>query len=83
MSPIECNRDPATSDRLLATSYRLALGAFMRLLIALFAAVLMTACATNPVTGKREISFMSEEQEINPGRELDAQVRQEMGVYRG
>ncbi len=41
----------------------------------------MTACATNPVTGKREISFMSEEQEIRTGRELDAQVRQEMGVY--
>jgi len=53
----------------------------MRLVFALVAAVLMTACATNPVTGKRELSFMSEEQEISVGRELDAQVRQEMGVY--
>ena len=53
----------------------------MRLLIALLAAVMVTACATNPVTGKRELSFMSEEQEINIGRELDAQVRQEMGLY--
>ena len=53
----------------------------MRLVFALVAAVLMTACATNPVTGKRELSFMSEEQEISVGRELDAQVRQEMGLY--
>jgi predicted Zn-dependent protease len=43
--------------------------------------MLMTACATNPVTGKRELSFMSEAQEISVGRELDAQVRQEMGLY--
>jgi predicted Zn-dependent protease len=41
----------------------------------------MAACATNPVTGKRELSFMSEAQEISVGRELDAQVRQEMGLY--
>ena len=53
----------------------------MRCVLALAAAVLMTACATNPVTGKRELSFMSEEQEISVGRELDAQVRQEMGLY--
>ncbi|HET9468363.1 MAG TPA: M48 family metalloprotease [Vicinamibacterales bacterium] len=53
----------------------------MRFLLALFAAVVMTACAINPVTGKREISFMSEAQEISVGRELDAQVRQEMGLY--
>jgi len=53
----------------------------MRFLAALAAAMLMTACATNPVTGKRELSFMSEAQEISVGRELDAQVRQEMGLY--
>src|SRR5688572_4439135 len=47
----------------------------------LIAASLITACATNPVTGKREISLMSEAQEISVGRELDAQVRQEMGLY--
>ncbi|RPI49748.1 MAG: hypothetical protein EHM55_23040 [Acidobacteria bacterium] len=48
---------------------------------ALLAAVLISACAINPVTGKRELSFMSEAQEISVGRELDAQVRQEMGLY--
>ncbi len=54
----------------------------MRILLALVAAILTTtACATNPVTGKRELSFMSEAQEISVGRELDAQVRQEMGLY--
>jgi len=40
-----------------------------------------TACATNPVTGKRELSLMSETQEIQIGQEQDAQVRKEMGVY--
>ena len=44
-------------------------------------AALATACATNPVTGKHQISLMSEDQEIQTGRQLDAQVRQEMGVY--
>jgi predicted Zn-dependent protease len=39
------------------------------------------ACATNPVTGKKQLSFMSEDQEIRLGQELDAQVRLEMGVY--
>jgi predicted Zn-dependent protease len=49
--------------------------------LALIVSVTIAACATNPVTGKRELSFMSEAQEIQVGRELDAQVRQEMGVY--
>ena len=53
----------------------------MTFVLALIAAVSLTACATNPVTGKRELSFMSEAQEIAVGREADAQVRQEMGLY--
>lgn len=49
----------------------------------LLAATLATAvaCATNPVTGKRELSFMSESQEISIGQELDREVQQEMGMY--
>ena len=39
------------------------------------------ACATNPATGKKEFSLMSEAQEIQLGQEADQQVRQEMGVY--
>jgi predicted Zn-dependent protease len=42
---------------------------------------LAVACATNPVTGKRELSLMSEAQEVAIGKESDAQIRQEMGVY--
>jgi predicted Zn-dependent protease len=41
----------------------------------------IAACATNPATGKKEFSLMSEAQEIQLGQELDAQVRREMGVY--
>jgi predicted Zn-dependent protease len=39
------------------------------------------ACATNPATGQRQLSFMSEEKEIALGQENDAQVRTEMGSY--
>jgi predicted Zn-dependent protease len=38
-------------------------------------------CATNPATGKREFSLMSEDQEIQIGQSQDAEVRKEMGVY--
>lgn len=47
------------------------------LLLALFAA----ACATNPVSGKKEITLMSEADEIRIGQQLDQEVRREMGVY--
>src|SRR4051812_39757196 len=43
--------------------------------------LLTAACATNPVSGKKQISFMSEEKEIQIGQEMDAEVRKEMGVY--
>ena len=42
---------------------------------------LLVACATNPATGKRQISLMSEAQEISAGQEADAQVKMEMGIY--
>jgi predicted Zn-dependent protease len=42
---------------------------------------LLVACATNPATGKRQISLMSEAQEISAGQEGDAQVKMEMGIY--
>ncbi|OFW07304.1 MAG: hypothetical protein A3H96_17440 [Acidobacteria bacterium RIFCSPLOWO2_02_FULL_67_36] len=47
----------------------------------LVAATVVTSCATNPATGKKELSLMSEGQEIAVGQEMDAQVRREMGVY--
>jgi predicted Zn-dependent protease len=39
------------------------------------------ACATNPATGKKEISLMSEQQEIATGQQMDGEVIKEMGVY--
>ncbi len=44
-------------------------------------ALVAAACATNPVSGERELALMSESQEIATGREMDPQVRQQMGVY--
>jgi len=46
------------------------------------AVALATACATNPVTRKREVTFMSKTKEIEIGQQQDAEVRREMGVYR-
>ncbi|MBI2185992.1 MAG: M48 family metalloprotease [Acidobacteria bacterium] len=53
----------------------------MRLPIAVVLLALIAACATNPVTGKRELSFMSEAQEISIANESDPQIKAEMGVY--
>jgi predicted Zn-dependent protease len=41
----------------------------------------VTACATNPVTGQRQFTLMSEAQEIGIGRESDPQIKAEMGIY--
>ena len=45
------------------------------------ATTVAAACATNPATGDKEFSLMSEAQEIDLGRQMDAEVRREMGVY--
>ena len=44
-------------------------------------ALLLAACAINPVTGKRELSLISEQQEIELGKETDAEIGQEYGYY--
>jgi predicted Zn-dependent protease len=38
-------------------------------------------CARNPVTGKNELSLVSESQEIQMGKEAAAQVQQSIGYY--
>jgi predicted Zn-dependent protease len=43
-------------------------------------ALALTACATNPVTGKREISLISQDQEIQMGQQGAEQVAQEIGL---
>lgn len=53
----------------------------MRLPVLLFVAAAAAACATNPVTGKKELSFISEAEEVAMGQQADAEIRREMGVY--
>ncbi len=38
-------------------------------------------CATNPATGRRQLILMSESEEIQTGRQSDAEIRKQMGVY--
>ena len=49
----------------------------------LFAVVVIVsaACATNPVTGKKQMSLLSEVEEIAIGQQQDVEIRREMGVY--
>lgn len=54
----------------------------MRLPIVLaIVAACAAGCATNPVTGKKEFSLLSEAEELAIGRQADAEIRREMGVY--
>lgn len=39
------------------------------------------ACATNPVTGRREVVLMSEQQEIALGQQADLEIEQQFGLY--
>jgi predicted Zn-dependent protease len=45
-----------------------------------FAALTLGACATNPVTGRREIALVSEAQEIQMGQQGAAEVVQALGL---
>lgn len=49
--------------------------------VALALGASLATCAVNPVTGKNELSFISEGQEISMGRDYAAQVTQELGAY--
>ena len=60
-------------------SRRLALVPFSTLLAAGLAAGV--SCARNPVTGKNELSLVSESQEIELGKQSAAQVQQSIGFY--
>ncbi len=47
-----------------------------------FSLLLFTvSCAVNPVTGKRELSLVSESDEIALGKQTDAEIRAQYGVY--
>ena len=51
------------------------------LLPAVAALLLLTACATNPVTGGSDFVLMSEEQEISLGRKYSAEIVKQMPAY--
>jgi predicted Zn-dependent protease len=53
----------------------------MRSIIALLIMSTALSCATNPVTGKREIALISESQEIEMGRQGAAEVSATIGLY--
>ncbi|HET9439630.1 MAG TPA: M48 family metalloprotease [Longimicrobiales bacterium] len=54
----------------------------MRKIYLLAATSLLAACATNPATGRREISLVSESQEIQMGQEAAQQVEQSLGLVK-
>lgn len=43
--------------------------------------LLMMSCAINPVTGKKEISLFSEQQEIALGKQTDGEIKAQYGIY--
>ncbi len=50
-------------------------------LIVLLLATGIHGCTTNPVSGKKQPSLMSEEREIATGRKFDPKIRKQYGVY--
>ena len=56
-------------------------GRFSAILILMMSLFLVQSCQVNPVTGKRQLAFMSEEKEIALGKSYDPQVVTEMGKY--
>lgn len=49
------------------------------ILVVVITSLLLSACGTNPVTGKRELQFVSESQEIAIGQQNYAPARQQQG----
>lgn len=52
-----------------------------KLAAALGTLLLLANCAVNPVTGQQNFTLMSEAEEIRTGRQADADVRKQYGVY--
>jgi predicted Zn-dependent protease len=51
------------------------------LCVSLLFLLALTGCATNPATGQKEFSLVSEGQEVSMGQEGDKAVQAEYGVY--
>jgi len=56
-------------------------GAWVRVVGLALALASAIACATNPVTGKRQMSLLSEAEELAIGQQQDVEIKREMGVY--
>jgi predicted Zn-dependent protease len=50
-------------------------------LVLVLAALVLGSCARNPVTGKRQLALVSEEQEIALGKQAAEEVMQSIGAY--
>lgn len=55
---------------------------FIRLALLAAVSVVITTCAVNPVTGKRQVMLMTEEQEIQMGKQYDPEVVATFGEYK-
>ena len=53
----------------------------MKKIILLLILVSVLGCAVNPVTGKQDFVMISENQEIQMGREYNAQILRQNPVY--
>lgn len=54
---------------------------FNRIFFTILSILLINSCARNPVTGKKQVVFMSEAQEIAMGKEADPQIIAQFGLY--
>jgi predicted Zn-dependent protease len=54
---------------------------FLQVSLVVTASILLATCARNPVTGKRELNLMSQEQEIALGQQSHPSVVASMGLY--
>jgi predicted Zn-dependent protease len=54
----------------------------MKRMTVLAASIFLAACSTNPVTGRREISLVSEGQEVQMGQEAAKQVEAQLGLVK-
>jgi predicted Zn-dependent protease len=51
------------------------------LAVALLVALPAARCSVNPATGKSQLAFMSEEEEIRTGKQADQGIASELGLY--
>jgi predicted Zn-dependent protease len=45
------------------------------------ALLVLWGCSTNPATGRPQLALISEQQEVQLGRDYDQQIQQELGIY--